>query len=167
MTQKNLLQSAGDGTAVPAGCIGEIKTSYASRGFTNNTSSGTGWSLFQSQTGDRTLTPGVWMVHYSVNIQVTSGNTSGTRSMILTTDSADGWAPLSNLTANGGASNLNFLSSSSPVGTETRSGTCFVRVTSAGIVNGTGFNIYAKIYAETHTSYTGTYDAYLLAIRIA
>lgn len=57
MPQKQLLQSAGDGTAVPAGYIGQIiQVSPAS----NVTPGASGATITLCQI---TLTPGVWQVH--------------------------------------------------------------------------------------------------------
>jgi len=83
MTQKSQLQSAGDGTAVPSGYVGERKISSASTNITLSTSvSDIGLSF--------TLEPGEWIVGYrasvylnnptgssatnSVNLIITDGN---------------------------------------------------------------------------------------------
>lgn len=57
MTQKSLLQSAGDGTAVPAGYIGENITQYSS----SSTSVGGATTDFVQVT----LGPGVWFVTFN------------------------------------------------------------------------------------------------------
>lgn len=57
MTQKALLQSAGDGTAVPSGYIGEVLSS--------NTS-GTTISTSGTQSLSLTLTAGIWATYISV-----------------------------------------------------------------------------------------------------
>jgi hypothetical protein len=152
------------GSAIAAGRIGEVKKSYGLRGFTNNSAGPTGWSLGQSQTGDRTLTPGVWLVTYGVNIAVTSGTTSGNRTAILTTDTADGWGPSSNLSYG----NLNFRYDATPApGNDSAFGNSVVYVTSGGITGGTGFNLQIKMYAQNHTSFSGTYEGWITAVRIA
>jgi len=56
MTQKSLLQSAGDGTAVPAGYVGEVLTSSGTQ-----TGSASGTITVNMGTGV-TLTPGTWIV---------------------------------------------------------------------------------------------------------
>jgi hypothetical protein len=159
-------QLAGSGEALPAGAIGETKYSYASRGFLNNTNSSIGYSLNANLAGDRTLTPGLWLVYYTMAIYVTSGATQDDRVAVLTTDFADGWSPVSNLSSNPGGSNLIFPRVATN-GSDMRSGVALVRVTSSGIVHGTGFNLYLKMYATTHSSFTGSYEGHVIATRIA
>jgi hypothetical protein len=166
MAKQAKRQLAGSGEALPAGAVGEVKYSFASRGFLNNTNSNIGYSLNANLLGDRTLTPGLWLVYYTAAINVTAGVTQDDRAAVLTTDSVDGWGPASNLSANPGGSNLVFPRVATN-GSDMRSGVALVRVTSSGIVNGTGFNLYLKMYAATHSSFTGNYECNIIAIRIA
>lgn len=57
MTTKAKLQAGGDGTAVPAGMVGEVKTSYGERSFANSMVSARFYSY-----AALTLTPGVWLI---------------------------------------------------------------------------------------------------------
>ena len=158
---KAIITQGGDGTAVPAGMVGEVKSSGSLRGFVNNGAPSTGWSLFSSLTGDKTLTPGVWRVDYSVYIDTTSGTSSGLRTAILTTDTTDGWGPSTNLSTYG-LGNMNYSA-----GDSSQSSSAIVTVTSAGIVGGTGFDLYLKFFATSHSSFTGTYIGRIIASRIA
>lgn len=69
MTQKSLLQSAGDGTAVPAGYVGEVLVSTGT-GTSSPAASGT-WSSIESLT----LTKGTWMVSGVSFCFIPSGST--------------------------------------------------------------------------------------------
>ena len=61
MAQKNLLQSAGDGTAIPAGAVGEVKF----LGTTTNTAT-------QTVAGNQlTLSAGIWIVSAQCDISGT------------------------------------------------------------------------------------------------
>ena len=146
-----------------SGKVGETKISTASRGFSNNSNGATGWMINQSPSGNRTLTAGIWLVFYTMNISVTSGTTQDDRVCVLTTDSADGWGPTSNLSNLG---NLNFTRNATS-GSDTKYAISTVVVTASGIVGGVGFDLYTKMYATTHSSFTGNYESRIAAIRIA
>ena len=86
MTQKALLQSAGDGTAVPAGYVGE-RIAFTSRAVTPTAG---GWVATQSLV---TLTPGIWLMFarvrqpntFSLDLAVTistNNNNDSTGSLI-------------------------------------------------------------------------------------
>lgn len=70
MTQKALLQSAGDGTAVPAGYVGERITWITAPSSFAPTTVETDWT-----NAFITLTPGIWMV--VANIEMGYGSNSG------------------------------------------------------------------------------------------
>lgn len=75
MAQKQLLQSAGDGTAVPAGYVGEV------RSFTfnvNQTTTGTN----QISLADQTISAGRWMAILSGNLQASNGGTGTTNNSL-------------------------------------------------------------------------------------
>lgn len=58
MTQKNLLQSAGDGTAIPAGSIGEVVGYY-----NNSFSLASGSSVFTAAPSITGLSAGIYLVY--------------------------------------------------------------------------------------------------------
>lgn len=66
MTAKSLLQSAGDGSAIPAGVIGEIISD--TQGVSCNTTTGAAVAVV-------TLTAGRWLVSGSVQAGATAGST--------------------------------------------------------------------------------------------
>jgi hypothetical protein len=74
MTQKSLLQSAGDGTAVPAGYVGETLRSLVS--------SETSWPVSTGVWGDfssLTLTSGTWLINFTFHFSkfdATYGNSN-------------------------------------------------------------------------------------------
>lgn len=61
MTQKNLLQSAGDGTAIPAGAIGEVRSNVTI----------TSTSASQVNGDALTLSAGIWLLSGNVQIEGT------------------------------------------------------------------------------------------------
>lgn len=81
MANKQLLQSAGDGTAVPAGYIGELRTATNDA---NSIASGT-----IRNTGTLTLTPGVYLMWATLGTDFSSTNPNVTKLEIsLSTTSA-------------------------------------------------------------------------------
>lgn len=80
MTQKALLQSAGDGTAVPAGYVGERKLASASADISLSTSiSDVGLSF--------TLEPGEWVVGYRASVYLnnpTGSNANNFVNLVIT-----------------------------------------------------------------------------------
>jgi uncharacterized YccA/Bax inhibitor family protein len=161
MATKSILTLGGDGTAVPALNVGETKQSTSVRSFSNNGAASTGWAIDSGLVGDRTLTPGKWLVNFAVAIGTTSGSSTGFRTAVLTTDSSDGWAPASNLSAQG-LGNLNVNA-----GDLTACSFAVVTVNSGGIVGGTGFQLFVKFFVTTHSSFTGSYGSSIIATRIA
>jgi len=153
----------GSGEALPSGAIGEVKVGFGNRVFTSaNTAGGTGWSLFQSVNAGCTLTPGIWVVRWVINTNVISGTSTGQKVAILTTDNADGWPPSSNLSQG----NLN-LGNGTLSGAQSAANVSVVQVTSSGIVGGTGFTLYGKLFVTTHTSFIGDYSIDIVSTRIA
>jgi len=75
MTQKALLQSAGDGSAVPAGYVGEV-LSYIFN--TNQTTTATN----QISLSDQTISAGRWIVFMSGCWQASNGGTGSTNNTI-------------------------------------------------------------------------------------
>lgn len=61
MAQKNLLQSAGDGTAIPAGAVGEVR-------YLNTNTSSSAASIGGNQL---TLSAGIWLLSAQATIQGT------------------------------------------------------------------------------------------------
>ena len=80
MTQKALLQSAGDGSAVPAGYVGEV------RNFTSRTISATTTGMTASLALD-TLTPGRWHIVPNAAAVATAGATSA--EVIISTNNSN------------------------------------------------------------------------------
>lgn len=68
MPQKQLLQSAGDGTAVPAGYVGEVVRSTQT-GNSLTTTTGNTW-IDGSGAGSITLTAGKWLVTYKATARL-------------------------------------------------------------------------------------------------
>lgn len=87
MANKQQLQSAGDGTAVPAGYIGEVVTGTTSGNFTYVR--GTAYNVWTI-----TLNKGIWDVFGTVNQNMATGSDSSTDSLlsISTTSGAHGSA---------------------------------------------------------------------------
>jgi hypothetical protein len=158
MAKQAKRQLAGSGETLPAGAVGEVRNGSATRSFTSNTSTTTGWAL-SSSVVEMTLTAGIWLVVWKVSINVTSGTTSGSRTAIITTDTTDGPGSTSNLCNDGG--NMDWPTTTSPTGTELRTQSDIVTVT------GSSINVRVKVYAQTHSSFTGSYNASYRAIRIA
>lgn len=153
---------AGTGAAIAAGYIGETKVGSAGRTFVNNTTGVQGWSLYQGVTAGCTLTPGVWLVKWTIELVAASGTSTGQKQGVLTTDSTDGWGPTSNL-SQGNAS----FGNGTLGGVDSRTNVSVVTVTSSGIVGGTGFVLYGKVLTTTHTAFTGDYNFQMVAVRIA
>jgi hypothetical protein len=86
MTQKALLQSAGDGTAIAAGYVGQVIQSDLS-----TTVSITSATESDVSGLNITLTPGVWMITYSLSADITSSTSNGHTNGLVTriTDSFD------------------------------------------------------------------------------
>jgi hypothetical protein len=72
MTQKSLLQSAGDGTAVPAGYVGEVVQA-------NLTANQTLVSISDVDLNGLSLSlgAGVWLISYSLSVDVTTTTANG------------------------------------------------------------------------------------------
>jgi hypothetical protein len=153
---------AGTGAAIAAGYIGETKVGSASRTFVNNYTGLQGWSLFQNVTAGCTLTPGVWLVKWTIELVAVSGTSTGQKQGVLTTDGSDGWGPTSNLSQGNASFGNGTLS-----GVDSRTNVSVVTVTSSGIVGGTGFVLYAKVLATSHTSFNGDYAVQMVSVRIA
>jgi len=75
MTQKSLLQSAGDGSAVPAGYVGEV-LNYPFNA--NQATTGTN----QTALSDQTISAGRWLVFMSSVWQASSGGTGSTNNVV-------------------------------------------------------------------------------------
>ena len=155
------VKASATGAAIPSGYQHESKLCGGSRNFVNNTAGGTGWSLFQAVSAGCTLTPGIYLVRWTITMSQTSGTSTGQRVGILTTDSADGWAPTSNLSqGNANFTNLTLA------GVDSRTGVSVVTVTPSGIVGGTGFVLYGKVFTTTHTTFTGDYYFDAVIVRL-
>ena len=146
-----------DGQAPASGYVGETKNGSGLRNFVNNTASNTGWALNQSLSLISVST-GTWLIRWSGEITVTSGTTSGARTLVLTTDTTDGWAPTINLSQ----TNMNwpFAASGSLDDTKTN-------VTILTVPANTTYDLRGKMFAQTHTSFTGEYRILIQAVRIA
>jgi len=146
-----------DGLAQPAGYVGEVKTGSALRSFVTNTAVTTGWALNGSVV-ECTIGSGLWLVSFSMDIEATSGTTSGLRVGVLTTDTTDGWGPTVNLS--GG--NLGWTATASSGGADSRANTTTVLVPAA-----TSYNLRGKLFAANHSGFTGSYYFTVRAVRIA
>lgn len=119
MAQKNLLQSAGDGTAIPAGYVGEFVRATSTSLFTQNgPTSGT----FYGVTNLILTIPsaGVWLVGYNASVQ--TDPPSGASSEIIgrarlrnTTDNTDICGAVSNYSVTGTVASVIGNSSSQTV----------------------------------------------------
>ena len=86
MTQKALLQSAGDGTAVPAGYVGQvIQVDLSANTIINSTTESDVSNLSLS------LTAGVWLISYSLSADINTTTALGHTNAILAkiTDSSN------------------------------------------------------------------------------
>jgi len=145
-----------DGVTPTAGRLGEILTGTCNRTFSTNTNGSAWWALNASVT-ECSINSGVWLVSWYITIDVTSGTTTARRNAILTTDTSDGGP-----TFQVGTTNIEFLTSTSPVGSESRATTQVVNVPAA-----TTYNLRGKILVNTHTSFSGSYTFNVQAVRIA
>ncbi|NDD54440.1 hypothetical protein EBZ39_11290 [bacterium] len=143
--------------------VGEVKVGFGNRVFASvNTAGATGWSLLQNVNAGCTLTPGIWVVRWNIYTNVVSGTSTGQKVAVLTTDNTDFWPPSSNLSQG----NLN-LGNGTLSGSQSAVNVSIVQVTPAGIVGGTGFTLYGKLYVTTHTSFIGDYSVDIVSTRIA
>lgn len=160
MTQKALLQSAGDGTAVPAGYVGQVITASGTRAFSGVT--GSTWYVGTLSSGSGiTLPPGVWLVGYSLETTWTGGTNAITTS-VLTTDTADG--VLSNNTSASLTSSRAFLGNLEGF---TATNTVPVRKEASGYLNVTSNTTYTIKVNANVTTFTGAYNCNFYAVRIA
>lgn len=143
-----------DGLSPSAGCIGETIKGAGFRSFTANDTDGTGWVI--TPTTNMVLNSGVWLITSIVNVDISSGTTSGVKAYVLTTDTSDGWGPTVNLTPQ---YNANFPST-------VTSGASLSRTDVVVIPASTSYNVRVKMYNDTHTAFTGGYYAYYTAVRI-
>jgi hypothetical protein len=81
MTQKQLLQGAGDGTAVPAGFIGEKLEATITSTFTQ--ASPVAQTIYDVTGLSISVTPGVWVMSAFGVVQVSCANTSVTGVLYL------------------------------------------------------------------------------------
>lgn len=144
MTQKSLLQSAGDGTAVPAGYVGEKRTATITA---VNVGSGA------VDVATLSLSPGVWIVTCNISIGLGSG-AGATRHVFNCPANDDG------------------LISSATSFAERATATATVRAT-AGVVRyvNTSSTITYSIQAQSQNATVvyplTTSDTFLHAVRIA
>lgn len=73
MTTKQTLQSAGDGTAVPAGYVGETASVVLTAGGTTSTA-----GTYIDGTGTLTLQTGIWMINVLNTVMVSIGAANNT-----------------------------------------------------------------------------------------
>lgn len=73
MTQKSLLQSAGDGTAVPSGYVGQVVTWSTAPGTFTVLTTETDWP-----NATFTLSPGVWLVAFHIQVDGRTPSGAGT-----------------------------------------------------------------------------------------
>lgn len=160
MPQKQLLQSAGDGTVVPAGYVGQVIIASGSRLFSGTTGN-TWWVGTLSSGSGITLTPGVWMVGYSFEATWTGG-TNAVITAILTTDTADG-VPTNN-TSGSLTSSRAFLGNLEGF---TGTNTVPIRKEASGYLNVTSNTTYTIKVNANVTTFTGSYTCRFYAVRIA
>lgn len=103
MTQKALLQSAGDGTAVPSGYVGEIYDQTIDVGVTINLNT---WTQLGS---GFTLGPGVWLISVCGRINGTQAITKGQIGWGTGSSPAFGFIGTGVYCATTGASNISMV----------------------------------------------------------
>lgn len=152
MTQKNLLQSAGDGTAIPAGVVGETIQ------FTPNVAiTCTNASTWYVSSSVGTLTPGVWLISGSMLFAINSG----VNDVILSTIS-------DNTTANSSSFTNQVGQPQARVQRVTSSGTSVEAISaiSSAVVRVTAnTNVFYKAFCEDSSSQVVTVTGF--AVRLA
>jgi len=100
MANKQLLQSAGDGTAVPAGYVGEVKSASAVSASSTSTNA---TIVYSNATNELLLDAGVWHIYYADSYYKDNSGITGT--------TPSGWASgkIRNITDNTDVVKLEFI----------------------------------------------------------
>jgi hypothetical protein len=160
VTAKTQFQSGGDGTAVPAGMIGEVKTAIQSGAISITSSSN--WTNISSVT----LTKGVWSVSIHAAAAVTSPGVAYTEGPRIgySTDATTGFSDLDGSIAR---SNTTAFSITAPMSSTITQQRFAASATCVPIVVAADTTYYLKASNNVSSGTMEIYSGRLIFIRIA